>query len=275
MVAGLLLLGAAGCVAPVGDDGSWEAFRERFREGDTDAFLVEGDIVVDEAELFEYYLDTLGEDDAAVARAQGALIANDPSSVGNYDRRGGATIDYCYDDGWGRAQDGYTAPQLAMVMANVDRAARMWNGVADIHFRHRRDLDGSGCNNGLRWSGEIEFWVTHHSGPNASGAFPSAVHDAQMLKVPPGGIPTNLALHELGHILGFRHEHERGEAAPRYCDDLTSYHALTEFDPQSVMMYADCTVGSAILGTIPPSRLDGIGARRAYGNPRWWYAGAF
>ena len=69
--------------------------------------------------------------------------------------------------------------------------------------------------------------------------------------------------HELGHTLGFRHEHIRSEAPPA-CPDEPTYDTLdlTAYDPQSVMHYFCGQVGSRELAI---TDLDRLGAQKVYG----------
>ena len=71
--------------------------------------------------------------------------------------------------------------------------------------------------------------------------------------------------HELGHVLGFRHEHIRGEA-PDVCPDesQTGTVDLTEYDPQSVMHYLCGSMGNKELRI---TALDKVGSRKVYGPP--------
>lgn len=46
--------------------------------------------------------------------------------------------------------------------------------------------------------------------------------------------------HELGHVLGFRHEHIRDEASAFFCREDDDYRVITEYDSKSVMHYPQC-----------------------------------
>jgi hypothetical protein len=90
-----------------------------------------------------------------------------------------------------------------------------WEEIANIKFTYRSNLDGATCNNNGANPG-VDFVVTHwNSASTATGAFPSFSWSQQKLQVPTGGISRLLAVHEVGHILGFRHEHIHTNASPR------------------------------------------------------------
>jgi hypothetical protein len=69
--------------------------------------------------------------------------------------------------------------------------------------------------------------------------------------------------HELGHVLGFRHELIRS-GAPAVCpkEPLWDARPLTDYDPQSVMHYFCGGVGSSSLRI---TELDRVGAQQVYG----------
>ena len=50
--------------------------------------------------------------------------------------------------------------------------------------------------------------------------------------------PGNILGHELGHTLGFRHEHTRPEAG--ICFEDLSWRPLTDYDSASIMHYPQC-----------------------------------
>ena len=66
--------------------------------------------------------------------------------------------------------------------------------------------------------------------------------------------------HELGHTLGFRHEHTRPEAGT--CFEDTSWRALTAYDSASVMHYPQCN--GTQKGDLVLTSLDNQGASSLY-----------
>jgi len=54
----------------------------------------------------------------------------------------------------------------------------------------------------------------------------------------PNWLPKNILGHELGHTLGFRHEHTRPEAG--VCFEDLNWRPLTPYDSASIMHYPQC-----------------------------------
>jgi hypothetical protein len=145
---------------------------------------------------------------------------------------------------------------------NVELAVRLvsWFFVRDHRLR----------TNKMMWSPYRDSCL----GPGALGMVsPSAIEN---LDPPKENVTTVGTLrHELGHVLGFRHEHPwaplRGGCNEDPTDvptDITG-RRLTPYDQVSVMHYLDCGGVAGIDYTL--SIQDGIGARKIYGMPASWH----
>ncbi|MEV5001310.1 M57 family metalloprotease [Nocardioides sp. LML1-1-1.1] len=73
--------------------------------------------------------------------------------------------------------------------------------------------------------------------------------------------PGDVLGHELGHTLGFRHEHTRPESGT--CFEDNNWRPLTPYDSSSIMHYPQCNGGSANLKF---QASDAEGVRALYGS---------
>lgn len=265
LIVGLSACDAEDTVVDASAVPSFEEFEAQSRavvDGQT-VYVAEGDLLFQSREAFEdYYDETYGSGFRSIVNMVNGVrdIRNDPMN-----------ITYCFVAGWGQNQGSYTAPTQASIQGNIEAAMDAWEAVAAIQFVHRADLDGAACS--TTGANAVSFAVRHIDRTNgndiAYGSFPSTPAADQGLFVPPGGLSLSLAIHEVGHILGLRHEHIHSDAVPRCSEggvEGFDYEELTAFDSQSAMIYANCLNGPWI-GGFPVSALDAAGVAELYGPP--------
>jgi hypothetical protein len=245
-------------------------------------FIVEDDMVFESKEsVDDYFRSPTSKNTKSIVNltssgSRDVRADRDPSTTVN-------EVPYCFSSGpWGSTvdldsngipddfnADGIpdTMPSIAQIKPGLEAGIRAWEGVANVRFLYDQANDGVPCA-----SASVSFRVAlNPSSPGtANGPFPSS--SVQAFLIPRSGLSETLAIHELGHTLGFRHEHIHSGASPRCLESADYEQLFAEFDPQSAMLYDNCTVNKFIAG-FRVSRLDGMGARILYGNPHWWYAG--
>lgn len=158
-----------------------------------------------------------------------------------------------------------------LVRTNMQIATREWEETCGVKFEYREDLDSA---TGVGPAGALFAVRSIDAGGAfiAAAFFPNDPINRRRVLIDPSYFSSDLRYdrigilrHELGHVLGFRHEHIRSNA-PAACPDEPEFDtiALTDYDPQSVMHYFCGDVGSRDLRI---SRLDRVGAQQVYGPP--------
>ena len=153
----------------------------------------------------------------------------------------------------------------------MEAACQAWEQTCGIRFQHRADLDAAP---GVGTEGALFAVREFDAGGDfiAAAFFPTDPPSRRKVLIDPSFFDPNLSYdrkgvlrHELGHVLGFRHEHIRS-GAPAICpdEDLDGTFNLTDYDPQSVMHYFCGGNGSH---TLSITSLDKIGAQQVYGPP--------
>jgi hypothetical protein len=158
-----------------------------------------------------------------------------------------------------------------LTVDSMRKATDDWENTCGVRFAYKRELDGSGD---LRPDGVIFTVREFDAGGKfiAAAFFPNDPANRRQVLIDPSYYSPSLRFnkagvlrHELGHVLGFRHEQIRSEAPPG-CPDEDTYGAiiLTDYDPQSVMHYFCGGVGAEALSI---TEKDKIGAQKVYGPP--------
>lgn len=243
-----------------------------------DFYRVEGDILLDldEVDVYEAVQDALRVQHEA-ARFVDAAGFGEAAAVGGTSRligilqdgkilrwAPGTVLSYCVLRRTFPRDDWYQE-----VAENMWLAVNDWATTCGVEFQYIEAADSS---ESLR-PAEVLFPVRHI---NAGGAFiaasffPDAAASRRRLLVDPSYHQTTydrvgVLRHEIGHILGWRHEHI-SSGAPPICpdEDPSGTVDITAYDPQSVMHYFCGGVGSRELAI---TELDRSGSQHVYGPP--------
>lgn len=266
--AALLLIGAlAGCAAATEDVGGTEPTvtgssggkaddfetrggevdltYEEFRDGlycepNDGPCIVQGDIPIwGEPALRDYY-------DSRIELVNALTVMQSDAVDAVWDRTQRFDLTYCISDEFGQRK--------GEVVESFITAATEWEELAHIDFKYLPEHDAR-CNARnvqvlFNVSPVADSWAYYI----ARAFFPHQerrerevlvnldVHDDMASNTRLDGDYTlrGVMRHELGHVLGFRHEHIRDEASAFFCREDTSYRVITEYDAASVMHYPQC-----------------------------------
>ncbi len=267
---------------------SWEDYRDQAEvsvRGKV-AYVVEDDLIFhSEADLYAYYEETILNDGWKLAVFQRISTGFEPV----YSRTEALDIKYCVSNLF---QSSYAPFNKNQVVTDAATAMRDWEKVVNVRFRYISAQDST-C---TETNSNVDFAIIPITDAGVSGCAMNkkmwngptlGCYNTAGIKVDGGmlgmnyseidGVPSSIGVfrHELGHMLGFRHEHPwkpgdqcTGEVPYLEESDRTG-RRLTDYDVQSVMHYTggSCTPTET---EFVLSQLDGVGARSIYGMPTSW-----
>lgn len=237
---------------------SFEEFKARtYREPTTGLYVLDWDTPVSgDAALYEIWELT----------QQGALAVY---SINGQDIKWDATqrkqLTYCVSNAFG-------ANKQQVVDAMKTASDLGWEKLADVDFLYvpAQDANCTAANTAVLFD---------INPVNANGQylmrsfFPNSPRNERNVLIDntafqpggTGGVPfANIVAHELGHTLGFRHEHIRPEANATDCLEDNQFRPLTTYDSASVMHYPQCNGTSTNLAF---TQRDREGVVALYGPP--------
>lgn len=262
---------------------TFKRLQERTRRFTLDAgttyAVIEGDLLLDDDELHLYALQQAQRlDSALVSPITAAVLEPSPALVGI--SAGNRIVRWAPGRVLAYAVIRASFPSQAQyetVRDNIAAAAKAWEGTCGIEFNyaaeHDEHPDPAAAPPTI--GPMLVFTVRHVDAGGqfiAAAFFPTYPPSRRRVLIDPSYFagelsfdPTGVLRHELGHVLGFRHEHIRS-GAPAVCpeEDPSGTIDLTAYDPQSVMHYFCGGVGSRDLRI---TDVDREGAQKLYGPP--------
>lgn len=234
---------------------TWEQFlASAWHDEETGVYYANGDEPFESEKLLrEYYDHHVLAGQLAVATRNGVEQKWADSQKRN--------LTYCVSTTFGN--------RYQTVVDAMNAATKAWEDVADVNFVYVPNQDGS-CNTSntnvlfdVRPVNAGGQFLAAAFFPGSSRRASSVVIDGSSFTLQ--GNPTFVGVlrHELGHTLGFRHEHTRPGGATS-CFEDNNWKPLTNYDPSSVMHYPQC---GGTTRTLAISALDIQGVQSLYGAP--------
>jgi len=233
-------------------------YKEPFRGG---KYIVSGDIAIpDRARLREFFDTRIKRESSETV--PGALIVH---KVGGRDAIWNSThkkrLTYCVSSTFGDRRQ--------QVIKDMEAASGAWEVVADVNFIHvaAEDADCTPDNTNvvfdIRPVNVDGQYLARAFFPNEERAERNVLIDESSFHLDPDGSLQLVGVlrHELGHTLGWRHEHTRPESGT--CFEDNNWRPLTDYDRFSVMHYPQCNGGAD--WSLKLTHVDQNGAACVYG----------
>lgn len=223
-------------------------------------FVAQGDLRLDEVTLRQFAAERVAARGAPEAPEPFGLVGNRTPDGRMRRWRRGSTLSYAVH------RDTFdTELDYVRVVDALSGAATEWAAVTGLRFVHRVELDAERA-----MPPTVTFVVQQRElfSYIALAFFPGDPPETRVIAIDPSWFSTRydqtgVLRHELGHVLGFRHEHIRGEvpAACRTAEPVGDVTMLTDYDPRSTMHYPCGALGTT---TFHLTDLDREGARKVY-----------
>jgi len=226
---------------------TYEEFRaQAYQEPDTGIYVVNGDEIIETEDAmriaYDNFLTSIRDanlrDEGYAVAEQGLIINRVGGQDDKWNTATAQNLTYCVDSKSFGSR--YTTVVNAMASATAEWESATGGGV---NFVHDASQD-SKCN-ARNTSVVFDVRQVRSAQYLARAFFPSTSRSGREILVSTssfGNISpwtlTGVLRHELGHTIGFRHEHTRPESGT--CFEDNNWRALTAYDSSSVMHYPQC-----------------------------------
>lgn len=162
----------------------------------------------------------------------------------------------------------FSATEHVDVVAAMASAGQSWTDAADVAFVYdaSHDANCTPANPGVIFNVVPTTGQAYRASaflPDWNRSERTLFIDASAFSLPTPYTLTGILRHELGHALGFRHEHTRQKAGSK-CYEDAAWRGVTSYDPNSVMHYPQCSGTNA--GDLDLTALDRQGVAAIYGT---------
>ena len=235
---------------------TWTQFLSKvYQVPNEDIFVVNGDSTIEGwKNLRAFY-------EVAVLGGQKLIVDQNGGVDSKWNATQKLNLTYCVSNAFGTRK--------AAVVQAMANATGEWSAASNVKYVYLPAQDGS-CttsNNSVLFDvrpvSVNGAWLARAFFPGDSRNARSVEIDGSAFTTGSNPTLTGLLRHELGHTLGFRHEHTRPEAGT--CFEDNSWRALSTYDAASVMHYPQCN-GTGDW-TLTLTAMDKAGAALLYGNP--------
>jgi hypothetical protein len=261
-VAAVMTAGLAATAAAFATTSEAPTFKEfadtTFRDADGQYVLNGDEPALDRGDLRQVY-DKMTKAPKGKTVEAGLIINKVNGQMDKWSASQALNLTYCVSSKFGGDYN--------RVVTAMNSGTGLWEGATTkVNFIHVTSQDGN-CNvrnNSVLFSVEptkTTQYIARAFFPSYPKRSRNVLVNAASLYNAGSWTPGNIMGHELGHTLGFRHEHTRPESGT--CFEDNNWIPLTPYDAASIMHYPQCNGTSDDLSM---TASDAAGVRAVYGS---------